>query len=259
MTWRLITTWDAAPGWNMALDEALLLGGGETPILRLYTWAPDTLSLGYFQSIQGVPAAVAFRADAEGTSPPPHFTGPLPGALVRRLTGGGAIHHTGELTFSISAPASHPLYKGPVEPSYGRVHSAIADALKQAGVDATARGEEQLDSDQSETGMCFHKSAAVDLVWAARKGVGSAQRRKGGRVLHHGSIKLFPTALESGVATVEEAGTTYSPESFAPLLLRAFRKAFAVDFEPGIPSEEEREAATERAPFFRSKAFLERR
>ena len=259
MNWRVITTWNAAPGWNMALDEALLHSPGESPVLRLYTWSPDTLSLGYFQRIQDVPAASAFRADAEGEPLPSGFRGGLPGALVRRLTGGGAIHHTGELTFSITAPASHPLYRGPVELSYGRVHEAIAAALSAAGVQATTRGDSRLASDVDSTGMCFHKSAAVDLVWAGRKGVGSAQRRKGGRVLHHGSIKLAPTPLESGVATVEEAGGSYTPESFAPLLLHAFRGAFGATFTPSVPTEGERDAARERAPFFRSKAFLERR
>jgi lipoate-protein ligase A len=252
MHWRTITTWDAAPGWNMAMDEALLLLGSSVPVLRIYTWSPDTLSLGYFQRLVDVPAALAY---VEGSAPSEQ----VPSALVRRLTGGGAIHHTGELTFSITAPADHAIYKGPLEPSYTRVHDAIAMALREAGIEASARGKAKLASDVPETGMCFHKSAAVDLTWGARKGVGSAQRRKGGRVLHHGSIKLTPTALESGVATVEEAGQPITAQAFAPLLINAFSSAFDAQFEAGIPTEAERDAAHERAPFFRSQDFLKRR
>ncbi|MFT4710658.1 MAG: lipoate-protein ligase A [Bacteroidia bacterium] len=260
MHWRLITTWDAAPGWNMALDEALLLAASAVPVLRFYTWSPDTLSLGYFQRIADVPAALAHQAAAIDAEPPASFAGPAPGALVRRLTGGGAIHHTGELTFSIVAPANHPLYRGPVGPSYDRVHGAIAAALSSVGVEASPRGDAALHSDVESTGMCFHKSASVDLVWGERKGVGSAQRRKGGHVLHHGSIKLAPTRLESGVATVEqESGTAISPEAFAPRLLDAFSRDFGAKFTPSIPTAAERDAAHDRAPFFRSKTFVERR
>ena len=94
-TWRLITTWGAAPAFNMGLDEALLESTESPPTLRFYSWRPDTLSLGYFQRF----------ADVPGTD--------RAGAVVRRITGGGAIHHVHELTFSIAASLDHPLYRGP--------------------------------------------------------------------------------------------------------------------------------------------------
>ena len=90
--WRLLETWDASPALAMGLDEALLEEPGAPPTLRLYTWSPDTLSLGYFQRFADVPAAA--RAGEPGG----------PGAVVRRITGGGAIHHVHELTFSIASP-----------------------------------------------------------------------------------------------------------------------------------------------------------
>jgi lipoate-protein ligase A len=164
--WRLITTWGAAPGFNMGLDEALLESAGSPPTLRFYTWHPATLSLGYFQRFDDVPAAAQARA------------------VVRRITGGGAIHHVNELTFSITAPLEHRIYAGPVAESYERVHRAIARSLRELGAPAELRGAAPLDSDRSATGMCFHESTPLDLAWNARKGVGSAQRRKAGRVLH---------------------------------------------------------------------------
>ena len=183
-TWRLLETFDVSPTDAMGLDEALLRSvdaeQGSVPTLRLYTWKPDAISLGYFQAFEEVAAAKAHRN------------------VVRRLTGGGAIHHhPGELTFSITLDAKDPAYAGPVPASYERIHSAIVAALHSVGVPgARMRREEPSLSDASGTGMCFHKSTSQDISWQLpgeahlRKGVGTAQRRTGGRILHHGSIKL---------------------------------------------------------------------
>ena len=95
----------------MGLDGALLEDADTPPTLRLYTWTPPALSLGYFQRFDEVPAASeAF-------------------VVVRRITGGGAIHHAGELTWSITAGAKSPLYRGPIAPSSERVHAVIIEAL----------------------------------------------------------------------------------------------------------------------------------
>ncbi|MCZ6596698.1 MAG: hypothetical protein O7B99_03570 [Planctomycetota bacterium] len=236
-SWRLIRTWAAEPGFNMALDEALLLGTEARPTLRFYTWRPDALSLGYFQRFDEV--AGKERA----------------GALVRRLTGGGAIHHARELTFSIVASEEHPLYRGPVAESYDRVHRAIAAALAPLGIRAAPRGDASLASDVEASGMCFHRSTAIDLAWEGRKGVGSAQRRTGGRVLHHGSIKVGHTPLDSGVATVG----AHSPAEVADLVQASFAQAFAAAFREEPATDIELAHARERADHFGSEAFLRRR
>jgi lipoate-protein ligase A len=145
-----------------------------------------------------------------------------------------------ELTFSIAASLDHPVYLGPIADSYARVHAAIQVALAEVGVPAEIRGERDLVSDREGTGMCFHKSSPIDLVWGDRKGVGSAQRRKGGRVLHHGSIKLGSSPLEGAIATAEEHQAGLSPEIFAPILLRAFQDAFGITLEAAVPAPEER-------------------
>lgn len=221
-TWRLITTWGADPAFNMGLDEALLESEDSPPTLRFYSWRPDTLSLGYFQRFEDVPGA-------EGA-----------GAVVRRITGGGAIHHVRELTFSIAASLDHPLYQGPIADSYARVHEAIAVALAEVGVPAKPRGDEHLSSDRSGTGMCFHKSTALDLAWNGRKGVGSAQRRKNGRVLHHGSIKLGTSPLEGSIATAGEHQAGLSAEILAPGLREAFERTLGVSLESSVPTPDER-------------------
>lgn len=239
-TWRLITTWGTSPEFNMGLDEALLLEGDQ-PTLRLYTWSPDALSLGWFQKA----AQVSEIGSASAT--------------VRRLTGGGAIHHEGELTFSISCPQAHPLYRGPVGPSYARIHGAIILALRQIGLPARLRGEEPLTSDNPASIMCFHHSTPLDVAWDGRKGVGSAQRRKAGRVLHHGSIKVRSTPLEGSIATFENASEEHTAQSFAPLLLEHMSQHLGLQLIPSVPSREERELAEDLGARYTTDEWIRQR
>lgn len=220
--WRLITTYGAAPDFNMGLDRALLEADEAPPTLRLYTWSPAALSLGYFQRFDEVPRLGEARA------------------IVRRITGGGAIHHANELTFSLCTALSHPLYQGPIADSYARVHRAIATALAHFGVSAELRGARPLASDREGTGMCFHHSTDLDLVWDERKGVGSAQRRTRGRVLHHGSIKIASSPLEGDIASLERYAPRLAPEELAPHLLAAFHSDLGLATRPGAPEPEER-------------------
>ena len=238
--WRLIQTLGAPPNFNMALDEALLEIGG-APTLRLYTWSPDTLSLGYFQKYAEVP----------GIAQASH--------VVRRITGGGAIHHAGELTFSLTTHKSDPIYHGNVGDSYQRVHAAVMRALAAVGVEAELRAESALASDQSGTGMCFHHSTPLDIAWGGRKGVGSAQRRRGERVLHHGSIKLQSTPLEGEIATTEAVAGLVEPLDFIPHLKAAFAEELGMQLEADVPSPEVRELASALEPRYSSEAFLYRR
>ena len=238
--WRLLETWDRAPGFNMALDEALLLSRDAPPTLRFYTWRPAATSLGYFQRFADVPPELR------------------DGPLVRRLTGGGAIRHAGELTFALAADLAHPLYRGPVEPSYRRVHAAIAEALGPLGVHAVARGAHALASEDEGSFLCFHRAAPFDLVWDGAKGVGSAQRRKDGRVLHHGSIKIAPEDVERGVARLDRHAPTLTARELAERVAAACARAFGARFRTAEPTGDELAHARAREGFFGSRAFLER-
>lgn len=244
---------DAPAGYQMALDEACLLGLAGELCLRTYTFAPSAWSLGFFQDLADVPAANAALSAGY--------------PVVRRATGGGAIHHQRELTFSLSAPAAHPLFAGPISASYERIHHAVAAAIHAALLEAlthpalgpqslapalrphlrppaanlpapatapsprssptpppdpllTLRRTTPLASDQPATGLCFHDSSPLDLIapgptGAPAKLVGSAQRRTRSRILHHGSIKLAPADHEPAVATLIQA--PHLP-TFLPLL-----------------------------------------
>lgn len=160
--------------WNMAVDEALLEGAATSNqmTLRWYAWRQPTISLGYFQAL-------------------PEFTAddPLHGLdVVRRLSGGGAILHHHEWTYSCVLPAAHPLVQRPTE-LYTVVHEAIIDVVNPLGATARLRGERSA-ADEKQIFLCFLRGDPRDVVLKGHKVVGSAQRRRGGAVLQHGSVLL---------------------------------------------------------------------
>lgn len=162
---------------NMALDEAMLEAAarGESAYLRCYRWSVPTLSLGYFQRIADV------RSDPLWRGRP----------VVRRPTGGGAIWHHHELTYAIAVPPSSPLVR-PNTALYRAVHAAIAGLLVELGIPARRRGEtEAARVNEAERALlCFTGRDPEDIVGMGHKLVGSAQRRRGGAVLQHGSVLL---------------------------------------------------------------------
>jgi lipoate-protein ligase A len=165
----------ALPGpAQMALDEALLESASERPtaaVVRTYEWSDPTLSLGYFQALADA------LAESRWADVP----------IVRRATGGGAIWHEHELTYSVVVPRAHRLGGHPVD-LYHAVHGAIADLLQARGAPARRRGVDPDRPDQPF--LCFLDRDPEDLVVGASKVVGSAQRRRLGAVLQHGSILL---------------------------------------------------------------------
>jgi lipoate-protein ligase A len=186
---RLLVDPPAGGAWNMAVDEALLeqAAQGAPPVLRYYGWTPATLSLGYFQR------ALA-RLDHKPSRPCP---------LVRRPSGGGAIVHDRELTYALVVPAGHRLSRESAG-LYRAVHGALAEALAQWSIDAQmfrcTAGEGCADSGDDDSGeggtvrgaafLCFQRRGEGDLVVRGVKIAGSAQRRRRGAVLQHGSVLL---------------------------------------------------------------------
>lgn len=162
---------------NMALDEAMLEAAarGEAAYLRFYGWSEPTLSLGYFQRIAQV------RADPRWRGRP----------IVRRPTGGGAIWHHLELTYAVAVPPDSPMVR-PNTALYRAVHGAIAAVLAGRGIPARRRGDVAPGPPDGPDRplLCFTGSDPEDIVGMGHKLVGSAQRRRGGAVLQHGSVLL---------------------------------------------------------------------
>jgi len=180
--------------WNMAVDEALLEAAAERgeACWRFYAWSEPTLSLGYFQDY-----ADRGQHAASGTCP-----------AVRRLTGGGAILHDAELTYSLLLPSRHPLAGGR-DCLYAAVHECLVEALGELGI---VSGTLRVPSGQRHTEcagcnpafLCFHRRAPGDVLLGAHKIAGSAQRRRRGAVLQHGSVLLRRSAAAPELPGLED-------------------------------------------------------
>lgn len=170
----------------MAVDEALVeaVAEDQTPTLRIYRWERPTLSLGYFQ------------AYAERESHPPS----LGADVVRRLSGGGAILHDLEITYSLILPCTYPL-AADTQLLYSTVHRAIVSWLTSffPGEGLPWRldlcgGEPNKSVLREQPFLCFQRRSPGDVLLVSNgasgdhKLVGSSQRRRRGSVLQHGSI-----------------------------------------------------------------------
>lgn len=230
----MLRTGTGHPCFNMGMDEALLRGLDAAPTLRLYRWQPAGLSIGYFQSSSD------FRQVAGDH------------VLVRRLTGGGAILHGDELTFSLTLDAGY--LPSDIPRSYELIHGAVNDALASVGViahfpDSSVRPPTAA---RPATPWCFAEPTPQDLLSGSeRKLLGSAQRRirrPHERVLHHGSLVMRPPAATPFCGSVEES---INPESVANALEEALitRIAQALELRPiaGVPTATEQQVATRLA------------
>jgi lipoate-protein ligase A len=177
---------DAEPNsgaWNMAVDEALLesAAAGGLPTVRWYGWRRPTVSLGYFQPAE---AAAPWR-EAEGVD------------VVRRLTGGGAIVHHREWTYSVTLPALAPLLGHPYE-LYGVVHAALCRSFEQQlGLRLDLRGVTRRDG--TAPALCYLREDEHDVCYRGTKIIGSAQRRRRGALLQHGSALLAESPHAPGI------------------------------------------------------------
>lgn len=176
-TWRLVTTPAAHGAWNMAVDEAILeaVGRGDSPsTLRLYAWEPPCLSLGYAQPLADVDLP---RLKAQKWE------------LVRRPTGGRAILHTDELTYSVIAPIHEPRIAGDVLESYSRLASALMEALRLLNLPVKINDQE-VTKTKIPNPVCFEVPSTSEITVNGKKLVGSAQARRKEGILQHGSLPL---------------------------------------------------------------------
>ncbi len=161
----------------MALDESILehIGRGNSdPTLRLYAWDPACLSLGHAQPFSDVDVA---RLRERGWE------------VVRRATGGRAILHTDELTYSVIAPNNEPRIAGTVLESYNRLAQALLLAVKELELPVEMK-EGKADQNLVPNPVCFEVPSTYEITVDGKKLIGSAQARKKEGVLQHGSLPL---------------------------------------------------------------------
>lgn len=196
----------------MALDEVLLQQAlrDRTPTLRFYAWSEATLSLGYFQ-----PWADRYQHPASRHCP-----------VVRRASGGGAILHDHELTYSFAVPIPEVVRGRPTE-LYRSVHSSLLSTLEKWGVRGTLFGSRPEIHDEF---LCFQRRSPGDVLLGDHKIAGSAQRRAGSAVLQHGSLLLRSSANAAHLAGIREiAAIAVSRNEFARVWSDQLRQALGLD------------------------------
>ncbi|MCM2370921.1 lipoate--protein ligase family protein [Aporhodopirellula aestuarii] len=231
---------------NMAIDEAIAEAVATqcvAPTLRFYGWSRPTLSLGYFQAI----------ADASPWAN-------LPVDIVRRSTGGGAILHDLELTYSLSLPLTDA-GPGAREGVYQTVHQCVIDTLRSIGVtavpyrdtapaaeaktqDATRAIASGLRSKRDEPFLCFQRRTDEDLICSGYKILGSAQRRVRGGVLQHGSLLLQVSKFAAELPGVAElTAVFFEPAAIANSIAERIGRAMSIDWQLGELTADEQDAS----------------
>jgi lipoyl(octanoyl) transferase len=254
--WRLIIERTPRTGaWNMAIDEAIMdavAAGDAPPTLRFYAWEPPCLSLGKRQPLDGIDLARC-RADSID--------------VVRRATGGFAILHTDELTYSITTQPTDPRADGAILDAYRKLSQGLLAGLQLLGT--TPRMNPVVPGGvHNASAACFEMPSAYEIVVGHQKLIGSAQARPAGRVLQHGSLPLtgdiarlvpylayereedrvaLANHLRERATTISDAlGRTVSYDEAAEAMARGFGDALNLTFEPGEPSAAELALAERR-------------
>lgn len=177
--WRLIIEDSPRSGAaNMAVDESIAeaAAAGDVPTtLRFYRWQLPTVSVGRFQKMADVDEA---RITEHGYD------------LVRRATGGRAILHVNELTYSVVGPIAEPHMAGGVMDAYLRFSNALQSGLAILGLKAEKAGA-RARARRELSAACFEMPSAYEITVGGRKLMGSAQSRRKGYVLQHGSLPLY--------------------------------------------------------------------
>ncbi len=250
--WRLIYDQPTLGARNMAVDETILAAVAARnvpPTLRLYAWSPACLSLGYGQHSREADLA---RLSGHGWT------------LVRRPTGGRAILHTDELTYSLALPLDDSLASGGIVESYRHISAALLAALEALGAQPRAERKEK-DTAPNPSPVCFETPSHYEITVEGRKLVGSAQARKGGGLLQHGTLPLTgdiaricdtlvyldeaarsvaETEVRAHAITLEQAlGAAVDWQTAAEAVAQGFASALGVDFTPGELTPAELDAA----------------
>jgi lipoyl(octanoyl) transferase len=251
----------------MALDRVLTDTPPDKPILRFYSWNPWTLSLGFHQQID---AKLLQRARETGVP------------IVRRDTGGRAVYHAQELTYSFLVAVSDPLAAEGLLPLYHKINSALLRGFEELGVAGTQASDPvnlRQHYRSRESDICFSTSVQSEIVYGSRKLVGSAQRRFQHTALQHGSILLGPAhegivdllfepedrpgALEvikrksiclSEITAETPLADRPALEKMCTALTSGFRAEFDIDFVQADPDDSVLTAVEKLASHFRVKS-----
>jgi lipoate-protein ligase A len=230
--WQLIQSPRLAGSANMQFDLKIFNDfekGQAASTLRIYSWKPSCISLGYSQKIEE-------EIDLDKASK-------LGWDVVKRPTGGGIVfHNEAEVTYSLVTGIDNPMLPEGLVPSYKKISEAIVWGLSTLGIEAGVRKQE-LESRTQSAGLCFSYPAEYEIVVANRKIVGSAQKRGKKALLQQGSIfvkesddKMFSILKKSygeqnAVSVESILGRQVSFEELNIALINGFEKMLGIQFK----------------------------
>lgn len=239
--WRLIDSGPCDAFYNMALDEAIATEarkGAAPPTLRLYGWDRPSLTLGCFQKASDINRGYCNSHD-------------IP--VVRRPTGGRAILHGDELTYSFSAKTDRGPFSHGLLDSYRRISIAFSIAFKKIGITAEARNTREKGRVLTRSPLCFQSSSYGEILTENKKLVGSAQKRWNDGLLQQGSIPylsqeeklhgIFGTETNSSLRDCMKALKDILPfldeDEFRKTVASSFEEAFGIRLLLSAPSQGE--------------------
>jgi len=233
----------------MACDEAILQAVNQsiTPAtLRFYQWVEPTISLGYFQEFDEI------QSQHQQIKRMP---------VVRRQTGGGAILHDQELTYSLILPLdTSDSDSTDIQMMYRVVHDAYIEAMAWIGLKAQYRGGEDRGNSQRGPFFCFARKHCLDLVLGSDKILGSAQRRVKNAVLQHGSLILnrrFEQQPSASIGVSDSGG--FDLQKFIGQVARLIAEKLRLELSSGQLSDYERQCAMELQNKYQSASWNQQR
>jgi len=252
--WRLIKEGPGNPDWNMAVDEAIAEScrlGLAPPTLRFYEWKEAALTIGYFQKIERDIDQEVCRTEKV--------------AVIRRITGGRAVLHGNDLTYSVASGVDVPELPDTIRGTFLAISRGLIEGLLQLGLQAESVRSPALEAGRSP--VCFMSASWYEIICNGRKIIGSAQRRWKDGMLQQGSLlfdfdpvayyKLFrfpeQAVRERMIAESRDriSGlnslllTRVNPKTVSDQIARGFEKAVGIQFEPAGLTEFELERAHE--------------
>ncbi len=233
---RIITSGPEHAFMNMALDEAIseaVRQKSSPPTLRLYQWEGPSISIGYFQKISEIDTDYCSKNNYP---------------VVRRLTGGRAILHDMELTYSLSSLHNSYPFNGSLIDNYKIVSTALLSALNSIGINAEMSLVKKRHEGHRDP-ACFKAPSYGEVTVDSRKIIGSAQKRYKNGFMQHGSIlfnfnsdELGRVLMEStgndfkGIGSISEYAPGISPDDFKGALKDAFEKELNIKLVTDVPT-----------------------
>ncbi len=256
--WRYIDYCKYDASYNMAVDEAVatsIMDGTSPPTLRLYGWLKPSVSIGAFQKIKDINIDLCKQMNIR---------------IVRRLTGGRAILHDKELTYSFSTKTSNGIFSDSLLQNYRIISSAFWYALRNLGTHAIMSKRRIKKNALSGNPICFQSTSYGEITVHGKKIIGSAQKRYRKGLLQQGSIPLsidrhllsrvFNTAdITDSLAGLNEISAQITQKSLSVAVREAFETVFHVQLIHGCLSASEKQMTEELAKKYRLEDWTFRR